>query len=259
MATIFGQKSVIVEGAKTLSLAEVSAIAHKRMPEAVLLGVALPEEKDDVYRLDMKSPGPSKEGNRVMMMIDQYSGKITLNSETDFPNIGNSYLTWLTPLHYGTFGGMPTQDTRADRRTDPAFAIHHRLHHLVAEIQKTERKGNLCGTQAYHQRAGAGAYRQLPIGRYFVHHFKKGFRYALLLLICAFLSGALYGLLSGVIIQPALLAVLYTGISIGVNFVIALIVFAFTGIFLAPFKKDGKSAYKYFALSLPSWLFFCQR
>ncbi|QEC45821.1 putative iron-regulated membrane protein [Pseudobacter ginsenosidimutans] len=250
VASIFGQKSVVVEGAKTLTLAEVSAIAHQQMPTAVLIGAAIPDEKDGVYRLDMKSPGASKEGNRVMMMVDQYSGKITLNSETDFPNIGNSYLSWLTPLHYGTFGGMPTRILALIGGLVPLLLFITGFIIWWPRYKKQKGKATYVEPKPTVKERELESIRQLPFGKYFVHHFKKGLKYALLLLVCAFLSGALYGLISGVIIQPALFTVLYTGISIGVNFVIAFFAFTFTGVFLAPFRKGSKPVYKYFALSL---------
>lgn len=256
VATIFGQQSKYVEGAKPITLAEASAIAYKTMPEAEVLGVAIPTTKEMVYRLDMKSPGPSKEGNRVMMMIDQYSGNINLFSEKDFPNIGNSYLTWLTPIHYGTFGGMPTRILALIGGLIPLLLFITGFIVWWPRYRKQAGKATYVEPRPTLKEKELEAIRQLPFGKYFAYQFKKGLKYALLILACTFVSGALYGLFSGVIIQPALFGVLYTGITIGVNFVIALLVFILTLIFLAPFRKAGKGVWKYFALSLAFALVF---
>jgi hypothetical protein len=72
----------------------------------------------------------------------------------------------------------------------------------------------------------------------------------LLLLAYSFAAGALYGLISGIVVQPGLFAVLYTGIAIIVNFIVALLVFIFNLLFLAPFKRSKRSVFKYFSVSL---------
>lgn len=254
VAGIFGKQSSYVEGAKELTVGEVAAIAQKTFPNAEILALAPPLTPQNVYRFDMKSDGVAHTGNRIMVMVDQYSGEVLLNSEKDFPNVGNSYLSWLTPIHYGTFGGMPTR----------ILALIGGLIPLLLYItgfiiwwprykrQKLKPERSVRSTK---EDEALAAIRQLPLGSYSKFYFRKGLKYALMLLAAAFLCGLLYGLISGIVIQPALFAVLYTGISIVVNFIIALVVTIITLVVFAPFGL-GKNAAKYLSLSLAFLLVF---
>lgn len=256
VAGIFGQKSAYTEGAKNLSATAVAKIASAELPEAQLLGIAVPTDSNMVYRLDLKSDGASKTGNRIMLMIDQYTGKIVLNSEKDFPNIGNSYLSWLTPIHYGTFGGMPTRILALLGGLMPLLLYITGFIIWWPRYKKQTGKTTYIEPKPNRSEQQLHAIRDGKLGRYFSFYFKKGIRYALLLLAAAFVSGVLYGLLSGVIIQPALFSVLYTGICIIVNFIVALLVLMVNLIFLAPFKISKRNIFKYFSFSLAFVLIF---
>ena len=32
-----------------------------------------------------------------------------MNTDADLPHIGKAYVNWVTPIHYGTFGGLTTR------------------------------------------------------------------------------------------------------------------------------------------------------
>ncbi len=106
---LLGAKSAYSKGIPPLSLEEILSVAARTMPEGKVRGLALPADSLGSYRLDILSKGISHAGEREMLVIDQYNGKVYLNSRRDFPNAGKAYLSWLTPLHYGSFGGLPTQ------------------------------------------------------------------------------------------------------------------------------------------------------
>ncbi|MEJ0101733.1 MAG: PepSY-associated TM helix domain-containing protein [Bacteroidota bacterium] len=106
---VLGAKSIYSNGAVQLPIEKIAAIGKEILPEDRIAGIAFPGDSIGNFRLDMAAPGLPKSGNREMLLIDQYSGKVLLNSRTDFPNVGNAYLSWLTPIHYGSFGGRPTQ------------------------------------------------------------------------------------------------------------------------------------------------------
>ncbi|WP_346318039.1 PepSY-associated TM helix domain-containing protein [Chitinophaga sp. YIM B06452] len=248
VASIFAQKSQYAEGARSLTAAEVAAIAAKTAPYGQLLGIAVPTTKDMVYRLDMKSEGPARTGNRIMLFVDQYTGKVLLNSENDFPNIGNSYLSWLTPLHYGTFGGMPTRILALIGGLIPVLLYITGFIIWWPRHKKQQRK------PAAPEKPVVKVY--MSYGKCFSHYFKKGLKYAALLLVCSLLAGALYGLISGIVVQPALFSVLYTGISICVNFIIALLACIICLLLLGPFRRYPKRVHRYFALSLAFLLVF---
>lgn len=256
VADIFGQKSAYTQSAKSLPVTEIARIARAEMPNAQLLGIAVPTDSSMVYRLDLLSDGPSRSGNRIMLMIDQYSGRIVLNSEKDFPNIGNSYLSWLTPIHYGTFGGMPTRILALLGGLMPLLLYITGFIIWWPRYKKQTGKATYVAPKPTKAEQQLLAIREGRLGYYVGYYFRKGAWYAVLLLVAAFVSGALYGLISGIIIQPALFAVLYTGICIIVNFIVALLTFIVNLLFLAPFRRSKRNIFKYFSLSLAFALVF---
>lgn len=251
VAQIFGQKSAYTEGAIPLSPLQAAAVGQRQFPDAVLLGMAVPANKDMVYRLDMKGEGPSYTGNRIMLFVDQYTGKLLLNSEKDFPDIGHSYLSWLTPIHYGTFGGMPTRILALIGGLIPLLLYITGFIIWWPRLKKQQTaRARPPKVNPKPQQLGLswGAFTRL--------YFGKGIKYALMLLASSLVAGALYGLFSGVIIQPALFAALYTGISVCINFIVALLAGLVTLLLLAPFKRGRRTMWRYFLLSLAFLLVF---
>ncbi|MBZ4191885.1 PepSY-associated TM helix domain-containing protein [Niabella beijingensis] len=253
---IFGQKSEWVKGRPALSPVEAAAVAKKQFPEAVIRGIAYPADSTGAYRFDLRSDGVSKEGNRIMLSIDQYTGKLLLNSETDFPNIGNSYLTWIVPLHLGTFGGWPTRILACLGGLIPLLLFITGFIIWWPRLKKRQGKKSAVPPRPSKDETALQAIRALPAGSYFSYHFKKGLKYGLLILGSAFLSGLLYGVISGIPLQPALFSVLYTGIALIINFLLALLVVITGCLVLLPFKRTIKRPLKYFSLSLSLLLVF---
>lgn len=253
---IFDLKSELIEGRQKLSPVAAAAVAKKQFPHAVIRGIAYPVDKNGAYRFDLRSDGVSREGNRIMLGVDQYNGKVVLNSETDFPNIGNSYLTWIVPLHLGTFGGMPTRILALLGGLIPIALFITGFIVWWPRFKKQKGKNEAIPPRPSKDEKALQLIQELPSRRYFTFYFKKGLKYGLLLLLGAFFSGILYGLLSGIALQPAVFAVLYTGISVFINFAIAFLVLV-TG-YLLPLllKKASKPVLKYFSLSLSLLLVF---
>lgn len=249
VAGIFDQRSAYTQGAKSLSTIEVAQIGAASFPGGTLLGIAMPADKNAVYRLDIKSKGASKTGNRVMMMVDQYTGRVAINSEKDFPNIGNSYLTWLTPIHFGSFGGMPTRILACIGGLIPLALYITGFIIWWPRYKKQSDKAVIAPRLGTKDREPENI-RNLPTAIYFNYYFRKGMKYGGMLLLSSFIAGALYGLISGIVLQPGLFGVVYTGISIFVNFLVALLVILFNLLFLVPSRRSVKSTYKYFSLSL---------
>ncbi|WP_276480150.1 PepSY-associated TM helix domain-containing protein [Paraflavitalea pollutisoli] len=278
VAQVLGAKSEYTPGATPLSLDSVVAIGKRAMPENRVGGLALPTDSSSNYRLDLVSPGLPKSGKREMLIIDQYTGKVLLNSRTDFPNVGNGYLSWVTPIHYGSFGGRPTQ----------IVALLAGLMPLVLFITgfiiwwpryKKQRKSDSKKAQRAAQQAAAGdqpmvgepsaaapaavpnatvgaMLQSIPVRQYFWIHLKKGVVYASWFVLIGAVMGALYGVFSGIVIEPAVFTVVFTAIFVTANFVVALISLLFYTLFLLPFKRNGRPVLKYFALSLSFFLVF---
>lgn len=285
VAALLGAKSAYTAGAKPLTPHEIVLKGQKLMPGIHVAGIAMPADSTGNYRLDVIAPGLPKSGRREMLIFDQYSGKVILNSRTDFPNSGYGYLSWVTPIHYGTFGGMPTRILALLGGLMPlalfvtGFIIWWpRYRKQKRQRQKKAagghhiplRKRRPVGGRAIHEVdevvAAAGEYKEgltvkkkpglKAAWKCFLANFKAGFRYALWFVLVGLVMGALYGLLSGVIIQPAVFAVTYTTFFVVMNFVVALLVYVINVLFLSPFRKGSRAIVRYFAISLAFVLVF---
>ncbi|MGM9477316.1 PepSY-associated TM helix domain-containing protein [Pedobacter sp. GSP4] len=260
-AQLLGAKSAWHVQAVPLPLKEITAAAKAKMPNAYIGGIAFPADKTGTYRLDMLSGNLPKVGKREMLIVDQYTAKILLNSRKDFPNVGNAYLSWLTPIHYGSFGGRPTQVIAIIAGLIPlalfitGFIIWWPRYQKQKKGKKHKIKGAVLNEQANAQVIEKEAKpKAVPValpklGKYFLINFKSGLKYALIILPISFLMGALYGLPSGIVIQPAAFVVAFSCVMVCLNFICALLSEIFNILFLWPFKKGSHKITRYFALS----------
>ena len=109
ISKIYDQKSTYIEGAIPLSINSLQSIAEAQLPNSKLRGFNLPHDSVGTYSVNVWSPNASKVGNRSIYWLDQYSGEIVYSSEAKNLALGKMYVNWVTPLHYGTFGGLPTR------------------------------------------------------------------------------------------------------------------------------------------------------
>lgn len=265
VAQVLGAKSVYSDTARQLPLSSVIAISREKMPDARVAGIALPADSTGSFRLDMLGPGLPVTGKREMLLIDQYTGKVLLNSRTDFPNVGNAYLSWLAPIHYGSFGGRPTQVIALVAGITPLVLFITGFIIWWPRYQKQRRNDRKKAARAASDQplpavprktGSAPATAQLSTGRYFWVHTKKGIVYAGWFVLLAAVMGALFGLASGIIVQPAVFSIIFTAILVVANFIVALVSILFNMIFLWPLKRASRPVVKYFALSLSFTLVF---
>lgn len=258
VAKLLGAKSAWHVQATPLPLTAIVGAAKEKMPNAYIGGIAFPADKMGTYRLDMVSGNLPKVGKREMLIVDQYTGKTLLNSRKDFPNVGNAYLSWLTPIHYGSFGGRPTQVIAIIAGLIP-LALFITGFVIWLPRYKKQKKGKkkqlaLDGQQEspITEKALQPAKSKSPLpklGRYFIIQFVSGLKYASVILPISFVMGALYGLPSGIIIQPAIFVVAFSCVMVCLNFICALLSEMFNILFLWPFKKGSRKVTRYFALS----------
>lgn len=261
VAQLLGAKSAWHAEATSLPLTAIVHAAKEKMPNAYIGGIAFPADKMGAYRLDMLSGNLPRVGKREMLIVDQYTGKTLLNSRKDFPNVGNAYLSWLTPIHYGSFGGRPTQIIALIAGLMPlalfitGFIIWWPRYRKQKRGKK--RKTNEANLEegletqiAEKELKPAKVKMPLPkLGSYFLIQFKSGLKYAMIILLISFIMGALYGLPSGIIIQPAIFVVAFSCVMVCLNFICALLSEIFNILFLLPFKKGSHKLTRYFALS----------
>ncbi len=104
-----GRQSIYQEGVKPLTIDEVVAKGAMEIPGGKVRGVSLPHDSAGVYQVSITAPGPSKAGDASLISYDQFSGERVMSTHHDFAHLGKLYLNWVTPIHYGTFGGEVTR------------------------------------------------------------------------------------------------------------------------------------------------------
>lgn len=251
VAQLLGAKSVYTEGAKPLPLKDIVQIAYTAIPGARVAGIAFPADSTGNYRLDIVGKGLPKSGKREMLVLDQYSGKVLLNSHRDFPQAGKAYLAWLAPIHYGEFGGLPTQLLALLGGLVPLFLFitgfiiwWPRYRKQKRSTVKKNRREEVAENNFSETVKPAGSFR------YFLLHLKNGSRYALWLVLITAVMGILYGVVAGILLQPAAFGIAFTCYLVVMNFVVALIVWLINALFFTPFKKASRGVLRYFSLSL---------
>lgn len=90
---------------------------------------------------------------------------------------------------------------------------------------------------------------------YFVSQLRLGLRYAALFALIAAAFGFFYGLVAGIVLQPAVFAILFTGTLASLNFAVALLCLLvhLSGL---PFGKGSRLLVRYVGLSLGFFLVY---
>jgi uncharacterized iron-regulated membrane protein len=101
-------KSTIVKGQVPLSLGEALCQAELALPGAVTTFITLPTKPDEAFHFFKKVPQDSEDYNSSVE-VDQYSGKVLAVQDSRVAKLGDRIRNSFTPLHYGTFGGLPTR------------------------------------------------------------------------------------------------------------------------------------------------------
>ena len=95
-------------GKESLAIDEVVNQANATIPGAKPTFISVPTEPEQVFTVYMKQPQDAQYfANKVD--IDRYSGEVlhVINSQT--ASLGDRLLNAFVPMHYGTFGGVPTR------------------------------------------------------------------------------------------------------------------------------------------------------
>lgn len=229
-------------------LSSILKSVQQEEPKAQITAILFPKNAEATYFINARKTSKNKLDRIVLLSVDQYSGKILLNSEKEFPNLVHLYIDWVKPIHYSALGGLLIR----------IFAFVAGFMPLILTIT-----GFFIWWPRYMRRPPK---RKLPDlnaalpyingRRYFISQLWKGFRYALWGLPLTFFSGMLYGLLAGFIWQPACLAVIFCACLATINLVIALIAFLFHIFILVPFKRGKHCILRYFAWSIPFGLVY---
>ncbi|MEM7660322.1 MAG: PepSY-associated TM helix domain-containing protein, partial [Bacteroidota bacterium] len=109
ISEVLDQQSQYQVDTSPITITQAVHLAQQKFPEGEVTGMSLPHDSLGAYTVNLTLPSAAKTGNRVLLFVDQYSGA-TIGSSQDEPyRLAKSYLNWVQPLHYGTFGGLPTR------------------------------------------------------------------------------------------------------------------------------------------------------
>lgn len=255
LMNIFGAKSNYSVEAQSLPLANILDSFQEVEPNATVTAIIFPKDSTGAYLINAQSPSKMAGGRKVLSTVDQYSGKILFNSETDLPNVVHAYLSWIQPIHYGSFGGIITRISALIGGLIPLiltitgfFIWWPRYTGRKKYLEKNKNK--------VFKKNEVQELLKVNVWKFFSGQIKKGFVYALWILPITFFSGGLYGLLVGIVWQPACFAVIFCSFLATINFIVALIVLIFNLLFLVPFKKGKRYILKYFAWSLGIFIIY---
>jgi uncharacterized iron-regulated membrane protein len=100
--------STPISGQATLPLAQAFQQAEAALPGAVTTFITVPTKPDEVFEFYKKVPLDSEDFNSYVK-VDQYSGQVLQVQDSRKAGVGDRILNSFTPIHYGTFGGLPTR------------------------------------------------------------------------------------------------------------------------------------------------------
>lgn len=86
---------------------EAVAIARQRFPAAQPMWIGLPQHATDSYSVGLRQPGEVRQaGGQTEVWIDQYSGALRRVTDWQQFTAGETFLSWLFPLHNGEAFGL---------------------------------------------------------------------------------------------------------------------------------------------------------
>ncbi|MBS0178309.1 MAG: PepSY domain-containing protein [Nitrospira sp.] len=100
-------RSELQAGVPKIPLERAVAIARTTLPDAQPVWIGLPQHERDSYSVGLRQPGEVQQaGGQTEVWIDQYSG--TIRRVTDWRQFtgGETFLSWLFPLHNGEAFGL---------------------------------------------------------------------------------------------------------------------------------------------------------
>ncbi len=106
---IFDQKSDYVSDQAPIEIQEAVRLAEAAVPGAKVRGFILPRDSVGAYNMNLVAPARVRTGDHSIVFLDQYSGRIINTSEASEFKLTKAYLNWVTPIHYGSFAGLPTR------------------------------------------------------------------------------------------------------------------------------------------------------
>lgn len=101
--------SQVIPGQEPITPSKILQRANTALPEATTTSISLPTEPDGVYRVNKKFPQEREAWGRSQVYLDQYTGEVLRVKDVRSLSRGEAVLDAFSPMHYGTFGGLPTR------------------------------------------------------------------------------------------------------------------------------------------------------
>lgn len=260
---LLGARSALSKEVKVMSITDVVSVIQSQFPNGRIVRIGMPADSTGSYRVDIAYGSMPRSGRREMLLLDQYSGKVLLNSKRDFPGVGKAYLSWLTPIHYGDFGGLTTRVMALLGGLIPLVLFitgwiiwWPRFKKQRRSARQSPLRHEKIDRHVVRQRRSPLKYPDLTAFGRSVRLFRDGVKYATGSVLIVLILGALYGLPSLLVLRPPvfLLAIFTTLVLL--NFVVALISWLVTSLLLLPFGRSAMTVNKYFSYSLAFALVF---
>ena len=101
--------SQVIPGKKTMQVTEILQRADAALPEGETTQISLPLEPEGVYRIRKKVPQDSYKRGMSFVYLDRYTGEVLRVKDVRSLSRADAILDSFIPMHYGTFGGLPTR------------------------------------------------------------------------------------------------------------------------------------------------------
>ncbi|WP_138502421.1 PepSY-associated TM helix domain-containing protein [Nostoc sp. PA-18-2419] len=101
--------SKLIPGKTPLELIDQLKTARATFPNAMLGTIYFPRKPQDALSIRFKLPQDDDENGQSYVYLDQYTGKVLRVDNILETPLGDRVLNSFEPLHYGTFGGLPTR------------------------------------------------------------------------------------------------------------------------------------------------------
>ncbi|MEH2072211.1 MAG: PepSY-associated TM helix domain-containing protein [Nostoc sp.] len=101
--------SVPLANQSPLPLSQQMETAHLALPDGALRSIDLTTDPKAPLRLRMKLPQEREKYGMSNVYLDRYNGQLLRVDNSLKASLGDKILNSFEPLHYGTFGGLPTR------------------------------------------------------------------------------------------------------------------------------------------------------
>jgi uncharacterized iron-regulated membrane protein len=96
-------------GQSLLAASKLVEIANQNLPNSVTTYVNLPDKPNGIVRIGKRQAHETAEYGDSEVVLDPYTGKVLRVQDSKSLALGDRVLNSFVPLHYGTFGGLPTR------------------------------------------------------------------------------------------------------------------------------------------------------